>query len=135
VAVTGLTGLIELYLVKISVRLLTVTTTGRGRTFKSNVLVLFCDKLSVAVIENVVVVRTVEGVPLIAAVLTSNNNPVGSTGPTLNVTCPSPPVAVTGVNEAAVTPTVNVTEEVVAVVIIAAGRLTVNWNDLLLVLF
>jgi hypothetical protein len=122
-------------LIKISVRLLTVTTTGRGRTFKLNVLVLFCDKLSVAVIEKVVVVRTAEGVPLIAAVLESNKSPVGNTGPILNVTCPSPPVAVTGVNEAAVTPTVNVTEAVVAVVTIAAGRLTVNWNDLLLVLF
>jgi hypothetical protein len=122
-------------LIKISVRLLTVTTIGRGRTFKSNVLVLFCDKLSVAVIEKVVVVRTADGVPLIAAVLTSNNNPVGNTGPMLKVTWPSPPVAVTGVNEAAVTPTVNVTEEVVAVVIMAAGKLTVNWNDLLLVLF
>ena len=85
-AVTGLTGLIELYLIKISVRLLTVTTIGRGRTFKLNVLVLFCDRLSVAVIEKVVVVKTVEGVPLIAAVLTSNNNPVGSAGPTVNVT-------------------------------------------------
>ena len=67
--------------------------------------------------------------------LTSNNNPVGNTGPILNVTWPSPPNAVTGVNEAAVTPTVNVTEDVVAVVTIAAGRLTVNSNDLLLVLF
>ena len=76
-----------------------------------------------------------EGVPLIAAVLTSNINPVGSTGPTVNVTCPSPPNAVTGVNEAAVTPTVNVTEDVVAVVTMAAGRFTVNSNDLLLVLF
>jgi len=73
-------------------------------------------------------------VPLIAAVVASNNNPVGSTGPMVNVICPSPPVTVTGVNDVTLTPTVNVTEAVVAVVTMAVGILTVNKNDLLLVL-
>ena len=77
---------------------------------------------------------TAVGVPLIAAVVASNNNPVGSTGPMVNVICPSPPEAVTGVNDVTLTPTVNVTEAVVAVVTMAVGILTVNKNDLLLVL-
>ena len=73
------------------------------------------------------------GVPLMAAVLTSNNNPVGSTGPIVNVSCPSPPAAVTGVKDATATPTVSVTDAVVAVVTIAVGRFTVSSKVLLLV--
>ena len=52
----------------------------------------------------------------------------------VNVIWPSPPVAVTGVNDDTLTPTVNITEAVVDVVTSAVGRLTVNKNDLLLVL-
>ena len=106
--------------------LLTVTTTGRGSTFRLNVLVLFCSRLSVAVIANVAVDKILDGVPLIAAVLASNNNPLGSAGPMVKVSCPSPPIAVTGVKEGAVDPTVNVTDAVLTVVTMAAGRSTVN---------
>ena len=73
-------------MIKISVGLPTVITMGRGRTLRLNVLVLFCDNESVAVIEYVAVEDNTAGVPLIAAVFTSNNNPVGSTGPIANVT-------------------------------------------------
>ena len=128
VAITGLTAAICTYSVKTIVGLLTTATKGCAITVKLNVLLLVCNKLSVAVTVKFVGDEIDTGVPVILPSLLENCNPVGKLGLIVKTSVPSPPVPVTGKTGAIVSFTVNSTDAVFNVVLTGGGSITVNEN-------